>query len=100
MKTNSTKRDEVLAAVRAIPASKDFVWNGLDEDDRPASKAELQQAVAAYRKRGRPVGQATKEQVAIRFDHDVLSAFRAEGPGWQTRMNNALREWLRDHSRV
>ena len=36
----------------------------------------------------------TKEQVAIRFDRDVLSAFRSSGPGWQTRMNAALKEWL------
>ena len=36
----------------------------------------------------------TKEQVAIRFDANVLAAFRAGGPGWQTRMNNALKEWL------
>ena len=36
----------------------------------------------------------TKEQVAIRFDPEVLSAFRASGPGWQTRMNSALKEWL------
>jgi len=39
----------------------------------------------------------TKEQVAIRFDREVLEAFRAGGPGWQTRMNAALREWLADH---
>ena len=37
---------------------------------------------------------ATKEQVAIRFDAEVLAAFRAGGPGWQTRMNAALKEWL------
>ena len=39
----------------------------------------------------------TKEQVAIRFDPEVLAAFRAEGPGWQTRMNTALKEWLTEH---
>lgn len=39
----------------------------------------------------------TKEQVAIRFDRDVLEAFRAGGPGWQTRMNRALKEWLTAH---
>ena len=38
-----------------------------------------------------------KEQVAIRFDPQVLAAFRAEGPGWQTRMNAALQEWLNEH---
>lgn len=39
----------------------------------------------------------TKEQVAIRFDPDVLAAFRADGPGWQSRMNTALKEWLIEH---
>ena len=34
----------------------------------------------------------TKESVALRIDPDVLAAFRAEGPGWQTRMNAVLRK--------
>jgi len=34
----------------------------------------------------------TKEQVAIRIDPEVLAAFRVDGPGWQTRMNTALKE--------
>lgn len=99
-KTNAMTRSEVLVAVQALAPSKDFVWNGVDEDDRPATIEELQTGVAAYRKRGRPASQVTKEQVAIRFDRDVLSAFRAAGPGWQTRMNDALRDWLSQHSKV
>ena len=99
-KTNALTRSEVVAAVRALPPSQDFVWDGLDEDDRPATADELQAGVAAQRKRGRPPSGVTKEQVAIRFDRDVLSAFRAAGPGWQTRMNDALRDWLRTHSAV
>ena len=39
----------------------------------------------------------TKEQVAIRLDAEVLAAFRSGGPGWQTRMNAALKEWLSEH---
>ena len=46
---------------------------------------------------GRPVGSA-KEQIAIRFDKDILTAFRATGRGWQTRMNDALKEWLKEHA--
>jgi len=38
--------------------------------------------------------------VAIRIDSDVLAAFRAPGAGWQTRMNAALRDWLKSHSPV
>jgi uncharacterized protein (DUF4415 family) len=39
-----------------------------------------------------------KEQIAIRFDADVLKAFRATGKGWQTRMNEALKDWLKEHA--
>ena len=96
LKVNDAKRQQVAAAVRAIPAGTDFVWDGKDEDDRPLSRDEMQAGMAAARKRGRPVG-SRKEQVAIRFDHEVLAAFRAAGPGWQTRMNDALKDWLRTH---
>jgi len=34
----------------------------------------------------------------VRFDADVLDAFRASGPRWQMRMNEALRDWLKSHS--
>jgi len=98
-KTNAMNRKEVLAAVRAVPPSGDFVWDGKDEDARPATVEEMQAGIEAARKgRGRPAGSGTKEQVAIRFDNDVLAAFRAAGPGWQTRMNAALRDWLKNHS--
>ena len=43
------------------------------------------------RKPGRPAG-ATKEQVSLRIDREVLARFRAEGAGWQSRMNAALRK--------
>ena len=97
-KTNSMTREAVLAAVRAIPPQRDFVWDGKNEDDRPPTKDELRAGIAAYRKtRGGPIGSGTKEQVAIRLDHEILAAFRAGGPGWQTRVNAALREWIDTH---
>lgn len=60
--------------------------------DRVVSKAKGRAAVA---RRGRPVGTATKESTTIRLDKDVLQAFRSGGAGWQTRINAALRDWLR-----
>lgn len=46
-------------------------------------------------KRGRPPmkPQERKEQVALRIDRDILEWFRAQGAGWQTRMNDALRQF-------
>jgi uncharacterized protein (DUF4415 family) len=39
----------------------------------------------------------TKERTTIRLSRDVLDRFRASGPGWQTRIDAALREWLEKH---
>ena len=33
-----------------------------------------------------------KEQVSLRIDRDVLDFFQADGPGWQERINAALRK--------
>jgi uncharacterized protein (DUF4415 family) len=50
--------------------------------------------VAAVRRTRGPNKRPAKEQVAIRLDQDVVGALRASGPGWQTRVNAALKEWL------
>ena len=42
--------------------------------------------------RGRPKAAVTKISTTIRLDPDVLAAFKADGPGWQTRINQALRK--------
>jgi uncharacterized protein (DUF4415 family) len=55
------------------------------------------ETIGAIRRTRGPNKEPTKEQVAIRFDREVLVAFRAGGPGWQTRMNAALKEWLATH---
>lgn len=44
--------------------------------------------------RGRPIGSGQKQQLTVRFDTDVVTAFRTRGKGWQTKMNNALKDWL------
>lgn len=69
------------------------------DEDAPDATAALRE-VAVRRRAGRPAGSGRKEQVAIRFDREVLAAFRAAGPGWQTRMNEALKDWLKTHTPV
>ena len=51
-------------------------------------------ALKAARGRG-PGKRAAKEAINIRLSPDVLSAFRATGTRWQTRIDAALREWLK-----
>ena len=40
----------------------------------------------------KPVIPNAKEMVSLRLDRDVLDHFQAEGPGWQDRINAALRK--------
>jgi uncharacterized protein (DUF4415 family) len=53
---------------------------------------------AAMEKRRRtrgPQKAPKKVPTTIRFDADVLAGLRATGPGWQTRVNDAMRDWLK-----
>jgi uncharacterized protein (DUF4415 family) len=65
-------------------------------DMRPAAEILPPELVAVLPKR-RPGerGQGKrppKKLIALRLDPDVLEHFRATGPGWQSRINEALRK--------
>ena len=77
-----------------MPANKpstDRDW--IDPDDAPdLSVPEWQAKFARARvKRGRPKIEEPKVSTTIRLDADILAYFRAGGPGWQSRINDALR---------
>ena len=42
---------------------------------------------------GRPKAEKPKAPVSIRLDAEVLDYFRKTGPGWQSRINEALRKF-------
>lgn len=75
----------------------------VDPDDAPElteewfQRADLHQGEKLLR-RGRPVAEVTKTPIKLRLDPDIVNAFKASGRGWQTRMNDALRDWLKSHS--
>ena len=70
-----------------------------DDEDSPDASA-LMREMIVKRRAGRPAGSGNKEQVSVRYSAEVLAAFRASGAGWQTRMDAALRDWLKTHSPV
>jgi uncharacterized protein (DUF4415 family) len=67
-----------------------------DPDDAPEwtdemfDRAEIRIGERVIR-RGRPPGSA-KRPMSLRIDQEVIDHFRAGGPGWQSRMNEALRK--------
>lgn len=66
--------------------------------EQPVSAAEGAAALKKALSRGRPKAETTKLALTVRYDADVVEAFKATGKGWQTRMNAALRDWLKTHS--
>ena len=70
-----------------------------DPDNPPLAKHALASFTPASlvprRPRGRPAKDATKVPTTMRLDSDVVDSFKATGEGWQTRMNEALREHLK-----
>jgi uncharacterized protein (DUF4415 family) len=68
-----------------------------DPDAIPYTDEEWE-AVRPTLKRGRPPAVVTKERITIRLSHDVVEQFRATGDGWQTRIDAALRDWLKTHT--
>ncbi|MGU3539978.1 BrnA antitoxin family protein [Methylobacterium sp. A54F] len=71
---NPPLTDTELAAARPGPAGM------------PAAMAE-----AFLRRAGRPKAPVRRVPISLRVDPDVLAAYKADGPGWQTRMNETLR---------
>ena len=73
----------------------------LDADDLALFRPAEEVLSASLRKklgvRG-PQKAPTKERVTIRLSADAVARFRATGAGWQTRMDAALKDWLRTHS--
>lgn len=47
-----------------------------------------------HRVRG-PQKAPRKTPVSIRLDESVIKAFRASGRGWQSQVNDILRDWLK-----
>ena len=87
--------DEEEARIQAMIAA--------DPDDAVATDEQLAQArpfaeafpelaqTLGQSAGGRPPSADPKVPVSLRLDREVVEKFRATGPGWQSRINEALR---------
>ncbi|MDA1343552.1 MAG: BrnA antitoxin family protein [Proteobacteria bacterium] len=49
-------------------------------------------------RRGRPKSSNNKVLLSVRYNPEVVEYFRSTGDGWQTKMDEALKEWVKDHA--
>jgi len=81
--------------MKTKPADGTSKW--VDPDDAPEldeaffAGAEIREGDKLIR-RGRPRSATPKQSVTLRLDQEVITAFRQTGRGWQSRINEALRD--------
>lgn len=90
-------RLEAMTDAEVIAAAKS------DPDNPPLTAEQLSQmkpireVLPWLGSRGRPAKEQTKVSVTIRLHPAVLDYFKAGGQGWQTRLNEALHEYIKQH---
>ncbi len=82
-------------AVNRKPSSIAF------DDDAPdlSTPAWREKFAKAVVRRGRPPVETPKIMTTLRLDAEVVEAFRAGGPGWQTRINDELKALVQRRAR-
>lgn len=69
-----------------------------DPDAQPLTSKQLRAMVPIRTFRGRPRSLSPKQLVSIRYSAEVLEYFRSTGEGWQSRIDEVLREYVTSHS--
>jgi uncharacterized protein (DUF4415 family) len=105
MKPNATSSPfDPAAALAAAPES------AVPDADNPETKATdwehakvthgggVAATVAELRRYRGPQNAPTKVLTSLRLSPEVVAFFKATGKGWQTRVDEALKEYMREHS--
>lgn len=82
----TTEQRERLNAIAAMPDTE------INYSDIPPSVS-----TAVWTRPGALVASDNKQQVTLRLDADVLNFFKGTGKRYQSRINAALREYMKMH---
>ena len=68
-----------------------------DPDAQPLTPKQLKEMLPLRTLRGRPKSHNKKLLVSVRYSPEVVAYFKSMGEGWQSRMDEALREYVEQH---
>ena len=74
-----------------------IAYADLYDPNDPAQVAAFFASAKVVRKPGRPKAEKTKIPTAIRLSADVVEYFKSTGAGWQSRIDDVLRDWMSRH---
>ena len=69
----------------------------VDDPDNPAWTEDMLGVPILKRGRG-PQATPTKVLTSVRLDADILEFFKSQGAGYQSKMNDVLKDWVKTHS--
>lgn len=96
-KPSTFGKKQMTAAIAAAPDKVTDSECPYDPNDAASVKAFWAKGKVRLPGQHGPQKQPTKVPVTVRYSPEVVEYFRATGEGWQTRMNDALREYVRRH---
>lgn len=65
-----------------------------DPDAQPLTLRQMQEMVPMTTLKGRPKSPNAKQLISVRYSPEVIAYFRSTGDGWQSRMDEVLREYV------
>jgi uncharacterized protein (DUF4415 family) len=69
----------------------------IDDENPQWTESMFKEAKSAAELFPHLIPKKSKVNLSITYDADVISAFKATGENWQTKMNDVLREWVNSH---
>lgn len=88
------KPEEITSAIAMAPAQVQDQECPYDPNDSAAVEAFWKDATVRRPGQRGPGRKARKVLLSVRYSPEVVDYFKATGEGWQTRMDEALKEWM------
>jgi len=96
-KSFPTSPEEVEAAIARAPKRVQDPECPYDPNDPKAVEAFWKNATVRRPGQRGPGKKTKKVLLSVRYSPEVVEYFKSTGKGWQTRMDDALKEWVASH---
>lgn len=96
-KSFPTSPEEVAAAIARAPERVHDPECAYDPNDPAAVEAHWKGSTVRRPGQRGPGRKTKKVLLSVRYSPEVVEYFKSTGEGWQTRMDDALKEWMAAH---